>query len=506
MLLSGQIQFAERSSAEETPVIRHIKNRPVIVAILAAAFTVMPSAFLAQTAEMPEVEKADTRPVSDESATAPAPDVAVDIEKLGRQLNEFRSEYLDHRADSITWGLATVTVLFAILGLVVAIIGFVGFKNLRSIEADAHKRAAEAGKHAAEASKHVEETKAHKTQAEKDALATRALRKMTSEDAANPAKAKQVEKAVETVRQAHDASPIDKAIAMAYSLQKADETQKAIEKWRSIAHSMEGVDNQVAARAWFSVGYLLFLSQNWTKAISAYDQAIRLDQSSSAAYNNRGSAKNSLGQHEEAIKDFDEAIRLDPNNAAAYINRGNAKSRLKQYDAAINDHNQAIRLDPNNANAYSNRGSAKIGLEQDEEAIKDFDEAIRLVPSDAAAYNNRGNAKDNLGQHEEAIKDYDQAIRLDPSNAVTYSNRGNAKILLEQYEEAIKDCDEAIRLAPDNSFAYCNRGRAKVGLKRIEVARSDFQTALRLAQEQSNENLVTAITDTLRQIDNPGTK
>ena len=323
------------------------------------------------------------------------------------------------------------------------------------------------------------------------------------------AEAAELEEAVKKVGQSPHASPIDKAIADAYSLQKAGETEKAIEQWRSIAHLMEGVDNRIAARAWFSVGYLLSLSKNPIKEISAYDQAIRLDPGNSAAYNNRGSVKAELKQNEEAIEDFDRAIRLNPNHSVAYYNRGNAKVSLEQYEEAIKDYDQAIRLNPKYSAAYYNRGNAKVGLEQHEAAIQDYNEAIHLNPKYSDAYYNRGLAKAHLQQYEAAIQDCNEAIRLNPEDSAAYCNRGLAKASMQQYEAAIQDFNEAIRLNPKYSVAYYNRGLAKPQLGRIDEARSDLQTALRLAKEEGNEKLVATIIDALhalRQIDHPETK
>jgi len=388
-------------------VIGHIKKRPVIAAILAVIFTATPATFLAQTEEA--------------ATAAPTPTFATEVE-MERRFNEFRSQYLDDRADSINLWLTVIALVLGFFALLVPAAGYFGYRKfLSGVEGEARKS--------------LEKIKAHEVQAEK---ALKILRQATSKDAADPAKAEQMEKAVETVRQAIKASPIDKAIAMAHSLQKAGKTEKAIEKWRSIAHLMEGIDNKVAAGAWFSAGYLLALSKNPIVAISAYDQAIRLDPSNSDAYTNRGGAKSDMGQHEGAIQDCDEAIRLDPSNSVAYYNRGSAKNALKQ--------------------------------------------------------------------HEEAIKDFDWAIHLDPSNSATYNNRGNAKMALNQFEVAIIDFDRAIHLDPHYSAAYYNRGLAKCNLGRFEDARSDFQTVLRLAKEKGNEELVTAITDSLRKIDNPKTK
>ena len=51
---------------------------------------------------------------------------------------------------------------------------------------------------------------------------------------------------------------MDRAIADAYSLQRAGRIDDAIERWRSIANIAETIDNDLAARAWLSVGYLLY--------------------------------------------------------------------------------------------------------------------------------------------------------------------------------------------------------------------------------------------------------
>ena len=96
------------------------------------------------------------------------------------------------------------------------------------------------------------------------------------------------------------------------------------------------------------------------------------------AYNNRGSAKAVLRQHDAALADYDEAIRLKP-DSAAYSNRGVAKVALGQLDAALADYDEAIRLKPDSAEVYSNRGEAKAALKLKDEARKDFEITIDLA-------------------------------------------------------------------------------------------------------------------------------
>ena len=123
---------------------------------------------------------------------------------------------------------------------------------------------------------------------------------------------------------------MDHATAEAFRLQRRGDTVAAIEKWQAIANILEGVDNERAARAWSSIGYLHGQANEHEAAESAYDTAIKLNPEYALAYNNRGNRKAGLGRHEEAIADYDRAIGINPEYAIAYNNRGQVKSRIGQ--------------------------------------------------------------------------------------------------------------------------------------------------------------------------------
>ena len=55
----------------------------------------------------------------------------------------------------------------------------------------------------------------------------------------------------------------------------AGREKEAIEKWQVIANLAEGTDNDLAARALFSVGYLL-QGEDLKRSISVYNEAILL--------------------------------------------------------------------------------------------------------------------------------------------------------------------------------------------------------------------------------------
>ena len=415
----------------------------------------------------------------------PAISVAENVE-IQRRFNELRHELLDNHEKYIDWWLAVIAIIITSFGIGATIAGRISFRRFREIETEAKNSAETAAEHEEEAKRIVDEMKKRR-----DEFVT-----LTAETVADGSE--EVKKAAADVYENPLASLIDKAIAQAILLQQQDKKDEAIEKWRAVAHIAEEIDNDQAARAWFSVGYLL---ENPEDSIAAYNQAIRLGPDFFEAYNNRGVAKGESDHYEDSIVDFDEAIRLKSDFADAYYNRGKTKDALGQHEEAIADYDEAIRLKSDHADAYNNRGLAKGALGQHEEAIADYDEAIRLKSDHADAYNNRGLAKGESGYYEDAIADCDEAIRLKPDHTKAYNNRGKAKDALGHHEEAIADYDEALRLEPDYANAYYNRGIAKGELKRIDEARQDFENARDLAREDGNDSLADLAEKLLRYFD-----
>lgn len=415
-----------------------------------------------------------------------------------RRFNELRREYLDDRAESVDWWLTGVTIIIGFFAIIIAVYGYFGHRAFEKLKAEAMQYVGEVKRHVADAKRYADEMRQHLVIAREVGAEIEGIReKANAEEFDNN---EELEKALLELLQTPNLSFIDKAIADAYTLQRDGKINQAIEKWRSIANIAEGMDEVLAARAWFSTGYLFGTKEMWEKAIAAYDKAIDLNQYGSASpYNNRGAAQLELGRYQAAIDDFAEAIRLQPDFADAYYNQGTAWLALNEFNLAVSCFDEVIRLKPDFA-AYNQRGLAKIKLSQYKTALNDFDKAIELNPDEAGPFINRGMVKFELGEHEAAFADFDRAIQLQPDFAGAYYNQGVARLDLGKHSDAISSFDEVIRLEPDLTGAYLNRGEAKVGLNQIEEAKSDFRKALGLAEQQGDENLMAAIVERLGEL------
>ena len=78
------------------------------------------------------------------------------------------------------------------------------------------------------------------------------------------------------------------------------------------------------------------------------------------------------------MEDFNQALRINPNYDSAYNNRGIARDGLGDKKGAMEDFNQALRINPNNDKAYYNRGIVRYGLGDKKGAIEDLQKAADL--------------------------------------------------------------------------------------------------------------------------------
>ncbi len=101
---------------------------------------------------------------------------------------------------------------------------------------------------------------------------------------------------------------------------------------------------QKSAREWLMEGDALYDQKRYAEALTAYDQAVRIDPTDADFYNGKGLAFYNLQRYLEALAIYDQAIRLEPNNAIAYYNKGLALYNLQRYAEAQQAYEKARQL------------------------------------------------------------------------------------------------------------------------------------------------------------------
>ena len=298
---------------------------------------------MTQTTKHPVDDKAD---VPDSASSV---DAVSDIESQ-RQLNDLRREYLDGRSDSVNQWLVVIGLVLAFFAVAIPVVtgiaAYVAYTQFQRIESEAEEHLNEAKQYTSEAAQYLEDIKAQKKIAEKvvSELTSGDITKLVQSEKSEVSS--EVESILRTIGRDPGTSVIDNAIIEAVRLWQEGKIDDAIEKWSSIASISEGIDNDIAAGAFFARGMI---------------------------------KESTLDRHEEAISDTNEAIRLLPNYVEAYLLRGLSKNNLGRHEEAILDFNEAIRLRPNHAEAYFHRGLVKENFSKEEEAQVDYQMALKLA-------------------------------------------------------------------------------------------------------------------------------
>ena len=371
-----------------------------------------------------------------------------------RVFNDLRSQYLDDRAEVITWwlmaaavSLAFITVVVTALGIMIVIGGFVGYGWFRDILTDARRYTENARDNATEAANRAGQIRGIHEQVRERSDEIQDLLK-ADVDHAPTVDAAEYEQEVEKVDQSvTEGTSVNQEVEKARRLQREGNDTAAIEMWRSIARSQEGQDDALAARAWGYIGDLRRSAGHNALAISAYDAAVRLNPDDARQYFNRGFANSNLGNHESAIEDFNTVIRLDSAITRVYFHRGYAKTEVGNFEGAISDYTTALAYEPEEPRAYLNRGVARARSGHDESAVSDYTAAITINPQYALAYHNRGISRSRLNRDEEAIGDYNESISLNVDNPKVHYSLGLVLMKLQRNPEARAAFVEASNLA-----------------------------------------------------------
>lgn len=122
-------------------------------------------------------------------------------------------------------------------------------------------------------------------------------------------------------------------------------------------------------------------------------------------------------QYTKAIEAYQQAIRINPDYADTWYDIGNAYLVTKQYTKAIEAYQQAIRINPDYASTWYNLGLAYADTNQDANAIEAYQQAVRINPKFAEAWFNLGITYKVSGQAGKVIEVYKRLKAIDPDRA-----------------------------------------------------------------------------------------
>merc|ERR1719160_588350 len=129
-----------------------------------------------------------------------------------------------------------------------------------------------------------------------------------------------------------------------------------------------------------------FKNQEWAKAKTEYDEAIKMNPADAKLYSNRAAAFTKLIAYPDALRDLDECIKLDPKFIKAYSRKGAAHYFMKEYNKALEAYGKGLAIDPNNDECQKGREQVVAKIQESNRGQVD-EEQVRHAMADPEIQN-----------------------------------------------------------------------------------------------------------------------
>src|SRR5438874_3778045 len=199
--------------------------------------------------------------------------------------------------------------------------------------------------------------------------------------------------------------------------------------------------------------------------------------------------RRNLEDYRKAVSHYDEAIRLDPNYALAYAERSEAWTLIGDltgevktaWATAREDAEKAVAIAPGLAEAHAALGWVRFFAEwKFAEGLKELKRAKELSPANPTANDLLARVIVYLGKSDEAEKQARQAVELDPLAFPAQNNLARDLWFAGKLDQADAVARKAAELQPGAASAH--RWQVLIAAKR-----GDGETALREAQLEADE-------------------
>jgi tetratricopeptide (TPR) repeat protein len=220
-----------------------------------------------------------------------------------------------------------------------------------------------------------------------------------------------------------------------------------------------------------------FRTQVWKNSFELYTDIIRKHPRSAVAITSLGAEYLMKNEDNKALSCFNDAVRLSPGNYKIYYNRGLAFSKNKRNKEAIADFSKAIELHQY-SKAYAARANTYYEEQNYTAAIDDAGKALNKDPKNVRALYVLGNTYNDLNQLEKSLQNYNAVIALSPEEPAFYLKRAIVYGKQQNFTKCLEDLDISTQLDPDLAESFYWKGVAKVNLNQNPCA--DLKKAVNL--------------------------
>jgi tetratricopeptide (TPR) repeat protein len=229
----------------------------------------------------------------------------------------------------------------------------------------------------------------------------------------------------------------------------------------------------VLGDAWRATG-------KYAEAVSAYQEAVRLDPRSVRALRALAVALQDAAEPARAGEVLQSALQLAPSDPESWYQSGVLDSTAGRSSDAIAKIRKAISLDPTLPEKSRRLAEILANAGRRDDAQLALREALRIDPYDEDAWDLAARIFVEKGQAAEAIFHFEKAIRLRPNSATHLYDYALALARLNRFDEAQRRAEDALLADPNSAQAHELLGGLFERKPQLSEAAREYQQALAL--------------------------
>jgi len=207
-----------------------------------------------------------------------------------------------------------------------------------------------------------------------------------------------------------------------------------------------------------------------------------------------GYAYLNAGQYDQAITALEEALRLQPENAEFHRHLGNAyywqgkpepSMASSQVEQAISEYEAARSLDASDGLLLTVLGGAYNEAGRPEDALRAYEDAVRVAPCDDDALLLLATQYDSLGHSEDAVAAYRQLVQLNPRQAIGWQWLAAEAYLRDDYAAAAEAYRSGLDADPQSVDLHYGLGVSLYWLGDYEGSEKAYRQAGILAPDDT---------------------
>ncbi len=260
---------------------------------------------------------------------------------------------------------------------------------------------------------------------------------------------------------------------------RVDVWKNSISLWTDVIEKNPGI-----AVGWNNRGMVYYDKGDYDKALSDFNESIRVQPTHPDAYNNRSIIYYQRKDYQKALEENLKLLAIDSAHKEGYGNRGSFFYVLQQYDSASYYYLKSTTVNPRNASSFFYAGVSEFNLKEYRNAIVHLQKAIEIVPNYADAFVFLGMTYVRLGNMDSVMYSVNKVESFEPrspariSAAREYQSLGTEAFNTGDWQRALQYYNTSLEVNPNDADAYYLMGGVSLSRQDVNKAREYWRKAL----------------------------